>query len=82
MASTTQEAQPFLNWQSKAAQAKSLLKTYGSAYLVTSISFAAVSFAAQGLDRRQARLARTDDEDFLRHLRPGYHGGTAPRNVR
>lgn len=31
---------------SKAAQAKDLLKTYGSAYLLTSISFAIVSFAA------------------------------------
>ena len=30
---------------SKAADAKSLLKRYGSAYLVTSISFAAVSYA-------------------------------------
>ena len=31
---------------SKAAQAKALLKTYGSAYLITSISFAVVSFGA------------------------------------
>ena len=31
---------------SKAAQAKALLKTYGSAYLLTSISFAVVSFGA------------------------------------
>lgn len=32
--------------QSKGQQAKALLKRYGSAYLVTSISFAIVSFAA------------------------------------
>lgn len=31
---------------SKTAQAKALLKTYGSAYLLTSISFAVVSFGA------------------------------------
>ncbi len=31
---------------SKAADAKSLLKRYGSAYLITSISFAVVSYAA------------------------------------
>lgn len=31
---------------SKGAQAKALLKTYGSAYLLTSISFAVVSFGA------------------------------------
>ncbi len=32
--------------QSKGAQAKQLLAKYGSAYLITSISFAVVSFAA------------------------------------
>ncbi len=32
--------------QSKGQQAKDLLKRYGGAYLITSISFAIVSFAA------------------------------------
>jgi hypothetical protein len=32
--------------KTKGAQAKELLKRYGSAYLITSISFAIISFAA------------------------------------
>jgi hypothetical protein len=41
MTSTDEGGQP-----SKGMQAKELLKRYGSAYLITSISFAIVSFAA------------------------------------
>jgi hypothetical protein len=45
-ASSSSDPSPYGQPPSKAAQAKSLLKTYGSAYLLTSISFAVVSFGA------------------------------------
>lgn len=43
---TSSSADPNAPPLTKAAQAKALLKTYGSAYLITSISFAVVSFGA------------------------------------
>lgn len=43
---TSSDEDPAAGSKNKGEQAKELLKRYGSAYLITSISFAIVSFGA------------------------------------